>query len=114
VEEHWTEAARVLFRQYALPLSDEVYVLWDDEASGWAPQNHSCAPNTGYVGLDVVAARDIAEGEELTLDYAEVLDETAETFECRCGTPACRGVIRGTLGNSVTTRLRGGVTAADT
>lgn len=114
VEERWTPAQRALFRQYAFPLSDEVYVLWDDEASNWAPQNHSCAPNTGYVGLDVVATRDIAEGEELTLDYGEVLDETAEPFECRCGTSACRGVVRGTEGNSVTTRLKGGVAAADT
>lgn len=114
VETHWSEPAQRLFRQYAYPLSDEVYVLWDDEASAWAPQNHACTPNTGYSGLDVVALRDIAPGEELTLDYGEVLDETAEPFECRCGTSGCRGVVRGSMGNSVTSRLKGGVTAADT
>lgn len=114
VEEHWSEAARTLFRHYAYPLSDEVYVLWDDEASSWAPQNHSCEPNTGYAGLDVVALRDIAGGEELTLDYAEVLDEGSEPFTCACGTSRCRGVVRGTMGNSVTARLKGAGISADT
>jgi hypothetical protein len=114
VEEHWSEAARTLFRHYAFPLSDEVYVLWDDEASQWAPQNHSCAPNTAFAGLDVVALRDIAEGEELTLDYAEVLDEGSEPFVCACGTSQCRGVVRGMMGNSVTARLKNAGIAADT
>ena len=114
VEEHWSEAARTIFRQYAYPLSDEVYVLWDDEAAKWAPQNHSCAPNTGYLGLDVVALRDVAEGEELTLDYAELLDEESEPFECRCGAAECRGLVRGVRGNSVTTRLKAAGATVDT
>ncbi len=114
VEANWSEADRTLFRHYAYPLSDEVYVLWDDDAASWAPQNHSCEPNTGYCGLDVVALRDTAAGEELTLDYADLLDEESEPFDCRCGTKGCRGLVRGTKGNSVTARLRNAVGCADT
>lgn len=104
VESTWTDAARTLFRQYAYPLSDEVYVLWDDDASAWAPENHSCEPNTEYHGLDVVALREIAMGEELTLDYAEFLNEESEPFTCSCGTKSCRGTVRGTVGSSVSSR----------
>jgi hypothetical protein len=41
--------------------------------------------------------RDIAPGEEITFDYAMVLSETAgvpyEGFDCRCGSPRCRGRV---------------------
>jgi hypothetical protein len=79
-------------------------VIWDSNPSEWAPQNHSCEPNTRFIGLDVIATRAIARGEELTLDYAEFLDERAEAFECRCGAPRCRGRVTGSLSNSVTAR----------
>jgi hypothetical protein len=114
VERHWNDHDRALFRRYAYPLSEAVYVLWDDDPSAWAPQNHSCHANTGFAGLDVVALRDIPPGVELTLDYGEVLDGTAEPFACRCGAPECRGVIRGVEGNSVTARLRPEASGADT
>jgi D-alanine-D-alanine ligase len=105
----WPPAAQETFRRYAWPLSDELFALWHEEPDAWAPQNHSCAPNTRYDGLDVVAARDIAAGEELTLDYAQLVSADAEPFACTCGAAACRGWIAGTPGNSVTAReaLRG-------
>lgn len=111
VEMAWTAEQRAVFRRYAYPVSDEVYVLWDEDPAAWAPQNHSCDPNTGWAGLDIVALRAIGAGEELTLDYAELIDGTAEPFECRCGAPGCRGVIRGAPGNSVTARLAAGLKA---
>jgi D-alanine-D-alanine ligase-like ATP-grasp enzyme len=104
VETTWTAADRELFMHYAVPLSEAVYVIWDEDPNAWAPQNHSCEANTTYVGLDVLAARDIAAGEELTLDYAELLDERGADFTCRCGAPRCRGVVKGMRGNSVTSR----------
>ncbi|MBI1343651.1 MAG: SET domain-containing protein-lysine N-methyltransferase [Terrimonas sp.] len=107
VDKNWTEEQQENFRRYAYPLSSEVYVLWDDDPLQWAPQNHSCAPNTYFDGLNVVAAREIEKNEELTLDYATVLDRTAEPFECRCGSENCRGIIKGIYGNSVTKRERG-------
>jgi hypothetical protein len=61
-----------------------------------------------YLGLDVVAARHITVGEELTLDYAQFLDTAAEPFTCACGAARCRGVVTGTAGNSVTAREAAG------
>jgi D-alanine-D-alanine ligase len=104
VETRWSEADLITFAQYAYPVSDEVFILWSDDPHDWAPQNHSCEPNTGYDGLDVVALRDIAPGEELTLDYATFCNESAEAFPCRCGAPSCRGIVRGVPGNSVDRR----------
>ena len=104
VTETWSEDDRLAFRRYAYPLSDEVFALWDADPARWAPQNHSCDPNTVFDGLDLVAARDVARGEELTVDYAGFLNDASESFECACGASSCRGVISGTPGNSVTQR----------
>lgn len=104
VEENWDEDQKAIFRRYAYPVSDEVFLLWDDEPSGWAPQNHSCDANTICSGLNVIATRDIKKGEELTLDYAFFLDNHTESFQCRCGSPKCRGRISGTPDNSITER----------
>jgi D-alanine-D-alanine ligase-like ATP-grasp enzyme len=104
IERHWNANEKKLFRHYAYPISNEVYILWDNNPEGWAPQNHSCMPNTAYSGLNVVALRDIASGEELTLDYADLLNEESESFDCQCGTPICRGLIKGAAGNSITQR----------
>ena len=112
VMEHWSADDQEVFRHYAYPLTDEVYVLWDGDPSQWAPENHSCEPNTTFVGLDVVALLPIARGEELTLDFGELLAEDLEPFECHCGTPSCRGVVRGTAGNSVSARETARVEAA--
>src|SRR5262249_43212899 len=54
---------------------------------------HSCEPNVGVQGQIVfVAMRDVAAGEELTLDYGTI-DHDAEPMACRCGAAACRGTI---------------------
>jgi SET domain-containing protein len=103
---HWSASMQQLFRQYAYPLSDEVYALWDTDPTQWAPQNHSCAPNTTFDGLDVVAMRPIAVGEELTIDYAQSMNADSEPFDCRCGAASCRGWVTGTAGNSVSARER--------
>jgi len=104
VEQNWSVHEQRIFRRYAYPVSPEVYLFWDDNPSEWAPQNHSCAPNSGYHGLNVVALRNIRAGEELTLDYGNFLDENAESFECKCGAPNCRGLVEGKSQNSVTDR----------
>jgi hypothetical protein len=102
IEENWLPEEKLLFKHYAVPLSTEVYILWDNNPSEWAPQNHSCRPNTAYKGLNLVALHPILPGEELTLDYADLLNESAETFECQCDAPNCRKIISGAKGNSVT------------
>ncbi|MBS1563870.1 MAG: SET domain-containing protein-lysine N-methyltransferase, partial [Bacteroidetes bacterium] len=105
VEATWSEEEKEIFRRYAYPVSNEVFLLWDDNPSGWAPQNHSCQPNTAYEGLNIRALRNIVKGEELTLDYASFLDdEHMEPFQCCCGASNCRGLITGKPYNSVTVR----------
>ncbi len=57
--------------------------------------NHSCEPNVGVGGNIVfVAMRDIAPGDELTIDYA-MFDDFVGQMQCRCGRASCRGVIDG-------------------
>lgn len=104
VAENWPDKEKLTFRRYAYPLSNEVFLLWDDDPAEWAPQNHSCQPNTAYDGLNVIALTPIRPGQELTLDYASFLDEHMEPFECHCGAPNCRKLIEGRPGNSVTAR----------
>lgn len=104
VAQNWNAKERETFKKYAYPLSKEVFLLWDYDPGGWAPQNHSCSPNTAYEGLNVMALRKILTGEELTLDYASFLDENMEPFNCHCASSNCRGFITGTINNSVTKR----------
>jgi len=101
VDANWTEKEKENFRRYAYPISKDVFILWDNDASEWAPQNHSCEANTQYVGLNVVAARSIESGEELTLDYATFLGDDMEPFKCCCGKPQCRGLIKGVSNNMI-------------
>lgn len=95
----WPERQREIFSRYALPVNGNMAVLWSQDPAEWAPQNHSCEPNTAYVGLNVVALREIGAGEELTIDYGLLCDEGMMPFRCGCGTGACRGEIRGRAGN---------------
>lgn len=104
VEKNWNEEEKLHFRRYAYPVSEELFILWDDDPSEWAPQNHCCNPNTAFAGLNVLAVKNISAGEELTLDYAHFLDENMEPFQCKCGAKKCRGLIEGIPGNSLTTR----------
>ena len=56
--------------------------------------NHSCEANSfSPGGFDFeIAVRDIEVGEQLTSDYGALNIE--KPLFCRCGSPACRGVIR--------------------
>jgi hypothetical protein len=55
--------------------------------------NHGCDPTSRGIGPAFeIAVRDIQPDEQLTSDYAE-LNITA-AFQCRCGSPRCRGVVR--------------------
>ncbi len=102
VEQNWKPGEIENFRRYAWPLSEEVYILWDTKPSEWAPQNHSCDPNTQYSGLNVIAKKEIKKGEELTLDYTSFLNNEMESFICNCGAPNCKKVIQGRQENSIT------------
>ena len=102
VFQNWNEEAVQTFYRYAWPVSNEVYMLWSSDPSAWAPQNHSCAPNTVYKGLNLVASRTISKGEELTIDYTTFLNEDMESFICNCGDSNCKKVIQGKKENAIT------------
>jgi SET domain len=60
--------------------------------------NHSCEPNCGLVvngeQMDVIAIRDIAEGEEITFDYSTDTNlDDGWLMDCCCGSSICRGKI---------------------
>ncbi len=60
--------------------------------------NHSCDSNLWLADeVTLVARRDIAPGEELTLDYALTTVEPGWTLDqpCHCGSPLCRHTITG-------------------
>jgi D-alanine-D-alanine ligase len=95
VEAHWDRQRRDWFRQYAYPITDEIFVIWSDDPDLWKPINHSCDPNAWLTGLNLTARRPIAAGEEITLDYATFCNESTAPFECTCGSPHCRGTITG-------------------
>ena len=95
VEENWNDDEIKAFRKYAWPLNETIYVLWDEDACQWAPQNHSCTPNTRFEGLNLIATGKIAKGEELTVDYETFLNSETESFICHCGSPNCKSIING-------------------
>ena len=58
--------------------------------------NHSCDPALWHDGpFMLVARRDIAEGAEITVDYATQTAEDGFSIVCSCGSPSCRGIVTG-------------------
>lgn len=79
--------------RYSYLNSDNMAVIAWDEGKF---VNHSCEPNsTGILQFDniSVALRDIGKDEEIVEDYYSYYGHF-ETFECRCGSPKCRKLIR--------------------
>lgn len=58
--------------------------------------NHSCDPNLWMRdAVAIEARRAIEPGDEVATDYALMTVDPAWRMRCRCGSRACRGVIRG-------------------
>lgn len=56
--------------------------------------NHSCKPNASiHKRLDIVAIREIKEGEEITFDYSIIEGDPRWEMDCNCGQKECRRVI---------------------
>jgi SET domain-containing protein len=96
--------AEEAYRREQDPTRSGIYTFWIDDhwaidgyRAGNAARfiNHSCAPNCDYriEGRRVLiyANRDIAAGEELSIDYSFGAD--GEVVPCVCGAPGCRGRI---------------------
>ena len=95
IERCWGEPHTGWFARYAWPLTDEVWVIWGRDPENWKPINHSCEPTGWLDGLDLVARRDLAAGDQITMDYATFCNELMPSFACECGAACCRGTIRG-------------------
>ena len=61
----------------------------------WRYLDHACEPTTRILNREVVAVRDIAEGEGVTFHYCTTEYDLASPFDCHCGSPRCMGAIRG-------------------
>lgn len=96
VAAQWNVQEQAWFRQYAIPVTDELYLFWRQDPAAWLPLTHACDPNAWFDGLTLVARRAIAQNELITVDYATFRNEIMADFVCTCGAPNCRGVIRGT------------------
>jgi len=66
---------QVMVNRYGVETKEGIWIPSDFNRMGvWWFINHSTEPNIEYAGNDIVAARDLAAGEELTIDY-RTLDE---------------------------------------
>ena len=67
----------------------------DERGGAMLYTNHSCDPNVAIQGqIVLVAMRDVAAGEELTIDWATT-DDDDYVMTCHCGSSRCRGTISG-------------------
>lgn len=58
--------------------------------------NHSCDPSLWHVDATTIATRrDVAAGEELTIDYATQTVHPDFEMTCQCGSRLCRGTVTG-------------------
>ena len=84
--------------QHTLTIVDGLYLLNPNtDPKKRVAVNHSCEPNV-YVEGQVLfrAMRKILVGEELTLDYATIIDEHRTIIQdCNCGSFRCRKSITG-------------------
>ena len=83
------------FAATPLPAGTVALVLADADDLG--PVNHSCDPNLGWADDRTLhTVRDVAAGEELTVDYATGVLDPSFVMMCHCETYRCRQVIEGT------------------
>jgi hypothetical protein len=76
---------------YALQIDQKYYILLQDPDCYF---NHSCEPNCGLnPALELVALRDIEDGEELNYDYSTTMLERHWTMDCSCNNKGCRKTI---------------------
>ena len=81
-----------------IQISEDLFIAPVDQAQrdgSMLYTNHSCDPNLAIQGqIVLVARRDVAPGEELTIDWATTDDGDYE-MQCRCGSVHCRGTVTG-------------------
>jgi uncharacterized protein len=85
---------------YSLQISEDFILgpIKKSEVSNADYFNHSCEPNAGFKGqIFLVSMKDIKKGQEITFDYAMVLQKMKNVkfykMKCLCGTKECRKLI---------------------
>jgi uncharacterized protein len=84
------------YQHYAMQVEEDFFLagINEDDTNYF---NHSCNPNVGMSGqMVLLAMRDIAPDEEICFDYAMTDGSDYDEFECECGAPNCRKIVRGT------------------
>jgi hypothetical protein len=86
-----------LDRQHrSIQVDTDLFLVSGDTPEPGDMLNHSCEPNCGLAGSQLlVAMRDIEPGEELSFDYAMCDASDYDEFRCLCGVPTCREVVSG-------------------
>ena len=86
-----------LDRQHrSIQIDADLYLVSDETPEPGDMLNHSCEPNCGLAGSQIlVAMRDIEPGEELSFDYAMCDASDYDEFRCLCGSLSCRGIVSG-------------------
>lgn len=85
----------------AIQIDEQLHLVEQPEITqqrGGGSLNHSCDSNLWLADeVTLIARRDIAAGEELTVDYALFSGEAGAILAhaCRCGSPVCRHIITG-------------------
>lgn len=82
-------------RARSLQVDDDRFLVGPPSAEPGEQVNHSCAPTCRFRNaVQLVAWRDLEPGDELTYDYATTDCAPYDEFDCRCGSPSCRGRVR--------------------
>jgi len=81
---------------HSVQVEEGFYLITPGEGDGGDYINHSCRPNCGLRGqVTLIAMRNIAPGEEATMDYAMSDGSPYAEFDCECGAVNCRSRITG-------------------
>lgn len=90
--------------RHSIQVSDDSHISADllsangeNSQTHWRYLNHSCEPNTWlrFPDLQLIALRDIQEGEELAYNYLTTEWELTCPFDCICNSADCFGTISG-------------------
>ncbi len=84
---------------YTIPISKNLFIDPVQVNNFGKNLCHSCDPNAGIKQRTIVVAfKDIKKDEEITIDYAMIIDKygdemTPENNICKCGSKNCRGEL---------------------
>lgn len=81
--------------KYTVQISEDKHIILQPEFLQYI--NHSCNPNVFFntTTMNLVALRNIEQGDELTFFYPSTEWFMADPFNCLCGEENCIGVIKG-------------------